>query len=105
MNLVAVNANVFAAGTTGTINIDIARCAATTAGAICTGTGTSIADMLSTNITIDSGENDTATAAAAAVIDTGSDDVATGQVLRIDIDAVHTTPATGLLVNMEFALP
>jgi hypothetical protein len=105
MNLVAVNANVFAAGTTATLNVDIARCAATTAGAICTGTGTSIADMLSTNITIDSGENDTATAAAAAVIDTGSDDVSTGQVLRIDVDAVHTTPATGLLVNMEFALP
>jgi hypothetical protein len=105
MNLVAVNANVIAAGTTGTLNIDIARCAATTAGAICTGTGTSIADMLSTNLTIDSGENDTATAAAAAVIDTGNDDVATGQVLRIDIDAVHTTPATGLILNMEFALP
>jgi hypothetical protein len=105
MNLVAVNANVIAAGTTGTLNIDIARCAATTAGAICTGTGTSISDMLSTNLTIDSGENDTATAAAAVAIDTGSDDVATGQVLRIDIDAVHTTPATGLILNMEFALP
>jgi hypothetical protein len=105
MDLVAVNANVIAAGTTGTLNIDIARCAATTAGAICTGTGTSISDMLSTNLTIDTGENDTATAAAAAVINTSADDVATGQVLRIDIDAVHTTPATGLILNMEFALP
>jgi hypothetical protein len=105
MNLVAVSANVYAAGTTGTLNIDIARCAATTAGAICTGTGTSISDALTTNITIDSGENDTATAATPAVINTSADDVATGQVLRIDIDAIHTTPSTGLLLNMEFELP
>lgn len=102
MNLVAVAANVVAAGTTGTLNIDLARCAATTAGAICTGTGTSIADMLSTNLTIDTGENDSSTAAAAAVIDTANDDVSTGQVIRVDIDAVHTTPATGLILVLEF---
>ncbi len=102
MSLVAVAANVIDAGTTNATNIDIARCAATTAGAICTGTGASIADMLSSNITIDSGENDTATAAAAAVIDTANDDVTTGQVLRIDVDAVSIIPATGLIVTLEF---
>jgi len=104
-NLTAVQANTITDGTTGTINIDLAKCVATTALDICTGTGTTITDMLSTNMTIDTGENDTATAAAAAVIDTGEDDVSTGEVIRIDIDAVHTTPANGLIVNMDFTLP
>lgn len=102
MNLVAVSANVITAGTTNTTNVDIDRCAATATGNVCSGT---VSDMLSTNITIDSGENDTATAATAAVIDTSNDDVATGQVLRFNVDAVSTTAAKGLIVNAEFQLP
>jgi hypothetical protein len=98
-NLVVVTANVLTAGTTGTINVDIARCAAAATGNVCSGT---VADMLSTNLTIDSGENSSSNAAAAAVIDTANDDVATGQIIRIDVDGVHTTPALGLLVNLEF---
>lgn len=102
MNLISVKANVYTAGTTGTINIDIARCAAAATGNVCSGT---VADVLSTNITIDSGENSTSTAATAAVIDTANDDVATDQVYRIDIDAVHTTPSQGLIVELTFQLP
>lgn len=47
--------------------------------------------MLSTAMTIDSAETSTSTAATPPVIDTANDDVATGDVIRIDIDAISTT--------------
>jgi hypothetical protein len=56
-------------------------------------------------LTIDSGENDSATAVTAAEINTANDDVTTGQIIRVDIDDVHTTPAKGLIVNMQFTAP
>lgn len=102
MNLVTVRAEVITAGTTNATNVDIARCAAAASGNLCSGT---VSDVLSTNITIDSGENSTTTAAAAAVIDTGNDDVTTGQAIRVDVDVVSTTPAKGLIVTMVFQLP
>jgi len=92
MNLVAVAACVQTAGTTGTTDIQIHNV-------------TDTADMLSTVITIDSGETDSSTAATAAVIDGTADDVATGDVLRIDVDAVSTTAPKGLLVELQFRLP
>jgi hypothetical protein len=102
MNLVGVRAQVYTAGTTNTLNVDIARCVAASTGNICSST---VADVLSTNLTIDSAENASDTAATAAVIDTANDDVATGQVYRFDIDAVHTTPSQGLLLILTFQLP
>lgn len=101
-NLVGVGAQVITAGTTGTTDIQIARCAVAATGDVCSGT---VADMLSTKITIDSGENSTNSAAAAAVINTSNDDVATNQVIRIDVDTVSTTAAKGLLVRLDFQLP
>jgi hypothetical protein len=92
MDLVTVHAEVITAGTTGTTDIQIHNLAPA-------------ADMLSTVITIDSGETGSDTAAATAVIDTDNDDVATNDVIRIDVDAVSTTAAQGLLVTMEFRLP
>ncbi len=92
MNLVEVHAEVITAGTTGTTDIQIANV-------------TQAADMLSTKITIDSGETGSDTAAAAAVIDTANDDVATNDVLRVDVDAVSTTAAAGLIVTLGFRLP
>jgi hypothetical protein len=92
MNLVGVAAACATAGTTGTMDIQIANV-------------TQAADMLTTKITIDSGETDSSTAATPAVIDTANDDVATGDQLRIDVDAIHTTPATGLMVELQFRLP
>jgi hypothetical protein len=102
MNLVSIKANVYTAGTTGTINVDIARCVAATTGNVCSST---VADVLSTNLTIDSGENSSDDAAAAAVINTSNDDVATGQLYRVDIDAIHTTPSQGLILELSFQLP
>ncbi|MGI9502948.1 MAG: hypothetical protein ACR2RE_07840, partial [Geminicoccaceae bacterium] len=92
MNLVAVAAQVQTAGTTGTTDIQINNV-------------TQAADMLSTVLTIDSAETDSSTAATPAVIDTANDDVATGDQLRFDVDAVSTTAPKGLIVELQFRLP
>lgn len=92
MNLVRVLAYCVTAGTTNTMDIQIRNV-------------TDSQDMLSTKITIDSTENSSATAATAAVINTSYDDVATNDVLAVDVDAVHTTAAKGLYVTLEFQLP
>jgi len=91
-NLVGVAMNVYTAGTTNTTDVQIRNV-------------TQAADMLTTKLTIDSTETDTSTAATAAVIDTGNDDVATGDKIAIDVDAVHTTAAKGLYVELTFQLP
>jgi hypothetical protein len=91
-NLVDVAAACQTAGTTGTMDIQIHNV-------------TDSVDMLSTKITIDSGETDSSTAATPPVINTSNDDVATADQLRIDVDAVQTTPAKGLLVELTFQLP
>lgn len=90
MNLVAVHARVITAGTTGTTDIQIHNLSQT-------------ADMLTTKITIDTTETGSDTAAA-AVIDTSNDDVASWDILRIDVDAVSTTAPKGLIITMEFRL-
>jgi hypothetical protein len=92
MNLVSVHARVVTAGTTGTTDIQIHNL-------------TQAADMLSTKLTIDSGDTGSDAAATAAVIDTANDDVATNDLIRIDVDAVSTTAAQGLIVTFEFRLP
>lgn len=91
-NLVAVHARVVTAGTTGTMDIQIHNV-------------TKAQDMLSTKITIDSTETGSETAATAAVINTSTDDVSTNDLIRIDIDAVHTTAAKGLIVTLTFQAP
>jgi len=92
MNLVYVHARVITAGTTNTSDIQIANV-------------TDSVDMLSTKLTIDSGETGSDTAAAAAVIDTDKDDVATNDLIRIDVDAASTTKPKGLIITMGFQLP
>ena len=92
MNLIRVHAKVLTAWTTGTTDIQIANV-------------TDAVDMLSTKITIDSTETWSDTAATAAVIDATKDDVATNDLIRIDVDATSTTKAKGLLITLEFQLP
>ena len=92
MNLVYVHGRNITAGTTGTMDIQIANV-------------TDTVDMLSTKITIDSTETGSDTAATPAVINTANDDVATNDLLRIDFDAVHTTPAKGAIITLGFQLP
>jgi hypothetical protein len=62
---------------------------------------TQAADMLTTKISIDANESCSYTAATPPVIDTGNDDVATGDILRVDIDA-SGTGAKGLIVMLTF---
>ncbi len=90
MNLTYVHAEVITAGTTGTTDIQIHNV-------------TDAVDILSTKLTIDSGETGSDTAATAAVINTSNDDVATNDLLRIDVDAVSTTAAAGLIVTLGFS--
>lgn len=92
MNLTAVHAEVITAGTTGTTDIQIHNV-------------TDAVDMLSTKLTIDSGETGSDTAVTAAVINTSNDDVATNDLLRVDVDAISTTAPKGLIVTLEFSLP
>jgi hypothetical protein len=89
-DLVEVHAECITAGTTGTMDVQIHNV-------------DNALDMLSTKLTIDSGETGSDTAAAAAVINTSNDHVNTNDMLRIDIDAVHTTAAQGLIVTLGFA--
>ena len=65
---------------------------------------TQTADMLTTRITIDASEFTSYSAAAAPVIDTGNDDVATGDLIAVDVD-VAGTGAKGLGVILTFTLP
>lgn len=90
-NLVAVGAHVTTVSSSGLPTVQIANV-------------TQAVDMLTTKITIDANEKDSSTAATPAVIDTGNDDVATGDELRIDID-VAGTGAKGLIVDLTFQLP
>lgn len=93
MNLTSVYASTMVAGVTGTTDVQIHNV-------------TQAADMLSTKITIDTGEKTSDTAATPAVIDTGNDDVATKDELRIDIDAVSTgTAPKGLMLLLGFSQP
>lgn len=67
---------------------------------------TQAADILSTAMTIDTGETDTATATTPAVINTSEDDLTTGDLIRVDADAVPSgTAAKGLVVVMTIEKP
>jgi hypothetical protein len=91
MNLVSVAAALTTVSSSGIPTVQIANV-------------TDSVDMLSTKLTIDASETDSATAATAAVIDAAHDDVATADMLRIDID-VAGTGAKGLIVQMQFRKP
>ena len=84
-----LGAHVYTAGTTGTTDIMLHNL-------------TNAQDMLSTVITIDSGETDSSTAAAAPVVNSYNQ-VSTADVIRFDIDAISTgTAANGLEIRMQF---
>ena len=91
-NIVTVHARVITAGTTNTTDIQLHNL-------------TAAADILSTKLTIDSGETGSDTAATPAVINASEDDLTTNDVIRVDVDAVSTTPAKGLIVSLECRLP
>jgi hypothetical protein len=93
MNLVTVGAHVYtASGASGPVTVMIHNLTDTT-------------DMLSTAITIDDTEIDSATAGTAAVINGAADDVVTADIIRIDVDDIGDSATRGLEVRMGFRLP
>jgi hypothetical protein len=89
MVLSAVHARVITAGTTGTTDIQLHNV-------------TDAVDILSTKLTIDSTETGSDTAATPAVINASNDDMATNDLIRIDVDAISTTPPQGLILRLSF---
>ena len=85
ITILAVGAYVEEPGTTGFLTIDINE------------NGTTI---LSTRITIDSGEESSQDAATPAVISDAAG--AADAVYTFDVDGVHTTPPEGLKVWIEY---
>jgi hypothetical protein len=61
-------------------------------------------DVFSTKITVDSGETDSSTAAAPAVVDTAHDDVATADQFAIDVDVAGSNTFYAY-VDIGFAKP
>jgi len=84
--LSSAEATVYTKGATGTLDITLERRRVTTK-----------VDMLSTAITV--GDE---YFAADGVINTSNDDVAQGDTIIVNIDAVHTTPNYGLWVTLIF---
>ncbi|MBK9272802.1 MAG: hypothetical protein IPM48_14550 [Saprospiraceae bacterium] len=99
MNIVGVAAQVIVKSTSGTPTVQIARGRQASATDDFT-----YADVLSTLITIDANEYDSKDATTAAVINASNDDLATGDVLRIDVD-VAGTGTKGLQVTINCQLP
>lgn len=99
MNLVSCSAAVITTSSSGTPTVMLARGRQSSATSAHT-----FADMLSTAITIDANEYDSKDATTAAVINGSNDDVATGDLIRVDVD-VAGTGTKGLIVTMSFQLP
>lgn len=78
-----IGAYVDTAGTTGTATIDVNI------------NGTTI--MTTTKISIDSTEKSSRTAGAPALTTTA---ITAGDIITVDIDAIHTTPAKGLTIRL-----
>lgn len=99
-NVIAVGATLIgSASSSGTPTVQIARGRQPNATTIY-----SYVDVLSTRITIDANEWHSRFATSSAVIDTSNDDLAIGDILRVDVD-VAGTGATGLIVYITAQLP
>ena len=87
MSLLWAECAVETAGTTNTMDIQIRKNAV---------------DLLTTKLTLDSGETNSSTAAAPLVIKSNGDEVlATGDVISFDFDAVHDTEAKGCIITVR----
>ena len=85
--LTSVHAEVFTAGVTGLTTIDV---------------NLNGVSMLTTKLTIDSGETGSHTAGTAAVIDAGNADVVPNDRITIDVDGIPVTAPLGLNITLEF---
>lgn len=79
-----IGAYVDTAGSTGTMTVDINK------------NGTTL--MTANKVTLDTGEKSSRTAATAAALTTTA--ITAGDLITIDVDAIHTTPAKGLTIRI-----
>ena len=86
MNLISARARVGTAGVTGNTTFDIYNVTDSTT-------------MLSAAITIATTES-----SGTGTVDTDHDDVATGDIIRIDCDSISSTPPKGLIITLAFRL-
>ena len=94
MNLVSCGGHLYTAATSGTVTVDFRKITSAASGT----------DMLSTALTFDATEKDTATAGTAAGIDAAADDVATADPIAVDVTAA-ASGAKGLEVRLTFKKP
>jgi len=92
MNLIRVAATALVAGETGSTTIGVYNV-------------TTSHEMLSTLMAIESGEVSTRTSDTPGVIDAAYDNITTGNILCIHIDAVSSTAPKGLIVELVFEIP
>lgn len=90
LDLKSCGGHLYTAATSGVVQVQFARLSAASA-----------IDMLTSKLEWDATEKDTATAGSAAVINASYDDVATGQEVRVDIDAAGSG-AKGMEVRLAF---
>jgi len=90
LSLAECHAEVKTAGTTGTMSIMIAN-------------ETQVVDMLSTALTVDTGETGSDEATPYVIKSNGDEIISENDVIRVDYDAVHSTPAEGCIVSMGFS--
>jgi hypothetical protein len=92
--ITAVHAQVKTAGSGGLSSWQLVK----------TGAGTGAVNVLSTELSIDTDETSSDTAATPPVINTANDDLVTGDRLSLKGTAVGTTPAKGLTVTVTITL-
>lgn len=90
LDLVECHVEVKTAGTTGVMKVQIRN-------------ATQAVNMLTTEVQVDSGETGSDTAATPYDIDENNDDIAENDILALDFEQLHTTPATGSIVTLGFA--
>jgi len=98
MNLVAIRAAVTTVSSSGAPLFQVRRSRRSSA------TARTIVDMLSTGVSVDANEFESADAATAAVINTSNDDVQTGDALLFDCDTAGTG-TKGAKLLLTFQLP
>lgn len=98
MNLIAVKAYVTTVSSSGAPLFQVRRSRRSSA------TARTVVDMLSTGVSIDANEFESADAATAAVINTSNDDVQTGDILLFDCDTAGTG-TKGATILLTFQLP
>ena len=96
LNLTDAQATTFASSSVGSIQVQLSRGRQSSPSSSHT-----YVDMLSTVITIDVNEYDSINGTTQRVINTSNDDVLTGDLIRVDVDASGSN-ALGLIVRLTF---